>query len=105
MNCYKCELNLCTITLDCENNGTIDTGIVATETGNYTIELKFLNTTIKKTVLITSGQNIIFEMPFLNENYCYSFKIKLNNEYLDFNIDGTNYNSFNFCTNREWIIS
>ncbi len=105
MACYKCELNLCTITIDCDNIGTIDTGIVATETGYYTIEMKFLNTTIKERTLIAEGQNITFQILFLNENYCYSFIIKLNNDLMTFNIDGKNYNSFNFCTSKEWIIS
>ena len=104
MACYTCTENLCNVTLDCDNKGIINLNQNAPLAGAYTIELKFLNKIIKKTFNFALGQNIEFEMPFLNEDYCYSFQIKRNNQHVVFPIGDKLVNKFNFCTRKEWVI-
>ncbi len=105
MACYTCTENLCQITIDCDNIGTINTNQLAAENGTYKVELEFLNTIISKEFVLNAGDKLEFEMPFLNENYCYEMKIKKGSNYLFFPIGDKIVNTFNFCTNKEWIIS
>lgn len=103
MSCYTCTENLCKVTIDCDNKGLIDLKQNAPSTGTYKIGLEFLGKVIiSKEFDFTAGQNMAFEMPFLNENYCYSFTISLNGNVVHFPIGDKLVNTFNFCTKKEW---
>lgn len=105
MSCYTCSENLCKITIDCDNKGIINLNQTAQNSGAYTVEMVFLNTTIKKEFTFNAGDNLEFEMPFLNEDYCYQLKLKYGGQYVHFPIGDKLVNTFNFCTQKEWIIS
>lgn len=105
MKCYKCNLNLCTIYVGCDGKATINLNYQASSAGEYVIYLKFLTITISFSKTIEAGENIEFELPDLNENYCYSFNIKVNKDDFFVNIGGKSYNNFTFCTRKEWRIS
>jgi len=78
---------------------------LAPSAGSYKIELNFLGKVIiSREFTFTAGQGMIFEMPFLNENYCYDFQVSLNGNVLEFPIDNKSVNTFSFCTKRKWII-
>jgi hypothetical protein len=105
MNCYKCSKNLCEISVDCDNTGVIDINQLAAATGTYTLELNFMEkAVIKKNFDFNLGESLIFEMPFLNENYCYDFKVRFNGNVLSFQYLDKLVSNFNFCTKKEWVI-
>ena len=105
MACYTCTENLCVVTIDCDNKGVINLNQNAPSTGFYKVELSFLGKTIiSKEFAFTAGDNIEFEMPFLNENYCYSFQLKKENQLVIFPTSDKLVNTFNFCTKKEWAI-
>lgn len=105
MSCYTCTENLCQITIDCDNKGIIDIKQNAPVAGTYKIGLEFLGKVIiTKEFTFAAGQNMEFEMPFLNENYCYSFKVTKGRDVVLFQIGDKVVNTFNFCTKKEWII-
>jgi hypothetical protein len=105
MSCYTCTENLCKVTIDCDNKGIIKINQLAPSTGAYKIELNFLGKVIiAREFNFTEGQEMVFEMPFLNENYCYDFQVSLNGSILHFPIGDKLINTFNFCTKKEWTI-
>lgn len=105
MSCFSCSQNLCTIYLDCENNTAIDLNYPAPQDGNYVLYLKYQNICISYAKTFTSGENIIFDLSYLNEDYCYSFHVQVNGEVLFVNNGDKSYDNFTFCTRKEWKIS
>ena len=55
--------------------GNIDTGLIASETGNHIIYLYVGMIRLKITESVTSGNNIIITSP-VNENYTFEMNIK-----------------------------
>lgn len=57
------------------HNEPVNTGIIATVTGVYTIRLQFNGAIIKKEINVTQGDPIVIDQR-LNENYLYKFTIE-----------------------------
>jgi len=102
MSCFKCSINLCDILIDCVNNATINTNQPAPITGVYKLVLTFLDIKLVFEKQFNQNENLIFDVTSINEKFCYEFKLMVNDEVLDFNINNKTYNSFNFCT-QKWI--
>lgn len=105
MNCFTCSQNLCKIYLDCENNTTVDLNYPAQASGTYILYLKYQNIVLSYSKTFQQGENLIFELTRLNEDYCYSFHVTVEGEKFFVNNGAKSYDNFTFCTRKEWKIS
>lgn len=62
--------------------------------GIYYIEVELFGVTLIKKLEVTDSSNILLELKDINENMCYTFKIKGVDGYIEIEIDGIKYNCF-----------
>lgn len=65
------------IDLGCiDSCSTITLGDTYTQTGLHTIEMSFNNFVLKKTVSVTVGDAIVFDLSYVNEDTCVEIRIQ-----------------------------
>lgn len=97
-NCCKKTLNL-----GCRNpcNDIYHTGIVANSStvGVWILELTFGSVSIYYSVDVLDGEEVVFTLTNLNENYTYSGQIiDPNGEIINIEVDGVIYDCIEFST-------
>lgn len=105
MNCYTCTQNLCRIYIDCDNKTTVDLHSPAPAAGEYILHLQYLNTSLSFSKSFQQGEQMIFDLSSLNEDYCYTFHVTKNGVKIFVNNGAKSYDNFTFCTRQEWKIS
>lgn len=69
--------------------------------GDYTLELDFLNSVVRKTATLSLGDNATFEDVPLNEQYTYTGRVMdAAGDPVTFEIDEIEYDCFQFSTKR-----
>jgi hypothetical protein len=60
----------------------LQTGILATIDATYSLEIRFMSITIKKSVALLIGEEITIDKTFLNENSEFELMVKVSGAYL-----------------------
>ena len=103
--CCNKVYRMCDVAI-CDNQVVLP--ITATADGEYAMELDFLDSTVRKTAMLTSGDPLTFDLLDLNETYTFVGRaLGPTGAPLTFTVQGVEYDCFEFTTKRtaQWTPS